>query len=149
MIAPFMTLVFEDHYGRRTRKNVQMQEQALLVDYQAVITAFAAALDTVVDLALVRIDLTLPATGTFAEDDPSNIDVGGTFTGVLYNKQGQRASFKIPGIKPAYADSAGNIDVANADIEDALELFVQATPYDLYISDGETIDHWVAGTLDT
>lgn len=149
MIAPYMTLTFEDHHGRRTKKLVQMQTQATLVDYQAVITAFAAALDTVVDLALVRIDLTVPATGTFAEDDPSNVDVGATFSGVLYNKQGQKASFKIPGIKPAYADSSGNIDVADPDIEDALELFVNATPYDLYLSDGETIDHWVSGSLDS
>lgn len=148
MIAPYMTLIFEDTHGRTKRKNVQMQSQATLVDYQAVVTAFAAAIATVTDLACVRIDLTLPMTGTFAGAAESNVDTGATFSGVLYDKQGQKASFKIPGITPTYADASGHIDVADSDIEAALELFVNATPYDLYVSDGETIDHWLQGRLD-
>lgn len=148
MLAPYATFIFGDSHGRTKRKSVQLQTQATLVDYQAVITAFSSALDAIIDLECVKIELTLPATGTFAGEAESNVDVGATFSGVLYNKQGMKASFKVPGVTPSYANEAGEISVADADIAAVLAFFVNATPYDAYVSDGETIDHWVKGSLD-
>jgi hypothetical protein len=149
MQAPYATFMFTDHFGRIKRKTIQYDSQATLVDYQAVTTALSAALDAVTDLELTKVELTLPQTGTFDEDSESNRDVGATFSGVLYNKDGAKASLKIPGIKLSLVQADGTIDVEGATVAALLAFFVETTPYDCLLSDGETIDHWVSGSLDS
>jgi len=125
-----------------------MEHQALHADQVAVAVAFSTALEAVTDLALVRADIIYQAVDEgFAAQAGSNVDVGATFSGVLYDADGEKASFKIPGIKAALVDPDGSIPLTGA-VATALAFFVNATPFDLYLSDGETIDHWLAGSLD-
>lgn len=147
-MSDYLSLTFEDSYGRRTRKLVEMEHQALHADQVAVAVAFSTALEAVTDLGLVRADIIYQAVDEgFDPTAGSNIDVGGTFSGVLYDANGEKASFKIPGIKAALVDPDGSIPLTGA-VGTALAFFVNGTPFDLYLSDGETIDHWLAGSLD-
>lgn len=147
-MSDFLSLTFEDSYGRRTRKLVEMEHQALHADQVAVAVAFSTALEAVTDLGLVRADIIYQAVDPgFDPTAGSNIDVGATFSGVLYDADGEKASLKIPGIKAALVDPDGSVPLTGA-VGAALAFFVQATPFDLLLSDGETIDHWLAGSLD-
>jgi len=147
-MSDFLSLTFEDSYGRRTRKLVEMEHQALHADQVAVAVAFSTAIEAVTDLGLVRADIIYQAVDEgFDPTAGSNIDVGATFSGVLYDANGEKASFKIPGIKAALVDPDGSVPLTGA-VGTALAFFVNATPYDLFLSDGETIDHWLAGSLD-
>ena len=142
-----MTLVDDDQ--RRTTKIVQMEVQLLHADQVLAATAFVTALEDVTDLGVERVDIIYKGvTAGFASIADSNIDVGATFSGELYEKNGAKASFKVPGIKSALKDGVGGIPIDQADVAALLAFFVQATPFDYLISDGETIDHWLRGTLD-
>lgn len=147
-MSDYLSLTFEDSYGRRTRKLVEMEHQALHADQVAVAVAFSTALEAVTDLGLVRADIIYQAVDEgFDPTAGSNVDVGATFSGVLHDADGEKASFKIPGIKAALVDPDGSVPLTGA-VGTALAFFVNATPFDLYLSDGETIDHWLAGSLD-
>jgi len=149
MATAYLSLTMTDSEQRRKTKLVQMEVQALHADQVNVATAFLTALEKITDLGVERADIIYK--GVTAGFDPtagSNIDVGATFTGVLYDADGKKAALKIPGIKDALRDGVGGIPITHADVEDVLEFFVQATPFDLLISDGQTIDHWVRGRLD-
>lgn len=143
-----LSLTFEDSYGRRKRKLIEIEHQALIADEVAIAVAFSTALEAVTDLGLVRCDIIIQAVDEgFDAVALSNVDTGATFSGVLYDKNGQKASFKLPGIKSALVGSDGKVALTGA-VGTMLAFFVQATPFDLGISDGETIDHWLKGTLD-
>jgi hypothetical protein len=148
MLAPYLTFQLKDSRKRIKRRTIQLDTQATLVDYQAVTTAMVSALNAVTDLELVKVELTLPQTGSFAGEADSNVDVGATFTGVLYQKQGQKASLKIPGFPMSLVNADGSITVAAVDVAPFLAFFLHATPYDAYVSDGETIEAWETGRLD-
>jgi hypothetical protein len=97
----------------------------------------------------VRADLIYKAAGTpFAVTEGANKDVGATFSGLVEAGNGSKASAKVPGFKASKANADGTITLTEADVEDWLELFVEDTPHTLFLSDGETIDYWLRGTLD-
>lgn len=147
-MADYLSLTFQDSYGRRTRKLIEMEHQALHADQVAVAVAFSTALEAVTDLALVRADIIYQAVDAgFDAVAGSNIDVGATFSGVLYDSDGEKASFKLPGIKASLVDPDGSVPLTGV-VGTALAFFVETTPYDLMLSDGETIDSWLSGTLD-
>jgi hypothetical protein len=148
VLAPYVTFQLKDSKNTVKRKSIQLEVQATLADYTAAVTALAAALDDITDLELVKAEMTLPHTATFAGEEGSNVDVGATFTGVLYNKQGLKASIKVPGFPEAKVGADRVIDVADEDVAAFLAFFVHDTPYDAYVSDGETVDHWESGRWD-
>lgn len=146
-MTEYFSFTLVDAYGRTTSKRIEVESQALLGDYQTLCTALVADLQAVTDLGLVRAEVTIPMTDSFAVTAGANVDVGATFSGWLYGALGKKASWKLPGIKAAKVNADGTIDIAEADIEDVLERFLQASG-DLRLSDGEQIESWIAGALD-
>jgi hypothetical protein len=144
---PFLSLTLIDDYGRTTKKLVEMSDQVDLATYTSVAAGYITELQAVTDLGVVRADLIIDAiTAGFAVTAGANIDVGATFTGLISSGNGKKASLKLPGVKPGKVSADGTIDVAEADIEDWLELYGALGDFEL--SDGETVATWLRGTLD-
>jgi hypothetical protein len=147
MATYWMYVQLVDSAERLKRMRVQMAEQLDLAAYLAVGVAFLTELQVVTDLGVVRWDFVVrDASAGFAATAGSNIDTGATFVGYLADKGGMKATLKIPGIKMSFVQPGGRIPVADADIEDVLELFLEDAS--LLLSDGEEIESWIAGTLD-
>lgn len=146
----YASFSFQDSYGRRTTKRIELQPQTLLADYETVLTAMVGHLDAVTDLALVRVDLTFDGiVSGFAEDATCNVDVGGTFSGTINGGNGKKASFKLPGVKSSFVQSDGSILVSEGDaIQTLLSWFEDGQLEYAYLSDGEEIDTWLKGSLD-
>lgn len=143
-----LSLTFQDSYGRRKTKTIDIENQALIADEIAIAVAFSTALEAVTDLALVRCNIILEAVDPgFDAQAGSNVDVGATFTALLEDANGKKASFKVPGIKDALVAADGSIALTGA-VKTMLDFFVTLTPYDLGLSDGETAEVWLKGTLD-
>jgi hypothetical protein len=124
-----------------------MQPHALLVEYQAEIDNFIATLEAVSDLGVVRADFSQTGLGTPSEPDAgANVDVGATFVGWAEATPGKKIATKLPGVKLAKVDANGNIDLTDADIAAFLANYADAG--DFWISDGENVADWIAGTLD-
>jgi citrate lyase alpha subunit len=127
---------------------IEVETQALLADYITVAAAAVAALQDVTDLGLARIDLIVEDITTgFAVTAGSNVDVGATFSGILYNKGGAKASLKVPGIKADLVSIDGTVDIQETDVAAYLALYEQDGGT-LLLSDGEQIDTWLSGVLD-
>lgn len=139
-------ITLQDSKGRTTKRTIGMETEATLAGYTTNITAFAAALDAITDLALVKVVLAIDVTGDeFAVTAGANVDVGGKFSGWLDTVPSRRASLGLPGIKDALSDSDGSI--ADAGVTATyLDLFETAAKFSL--SHGFQIDTWVKGTLD-
>jgi hypothetical protein len=139
---------FLDAYGRTTKRLVEVETQALLADYVTVAGTFVDAVGDVTDLGLVRIDLIVEdITAGFAVTDGANVDTGATFSGILYDKGGAKASLKVPGIKPALVSVDGTVDIEGVAVAAYLALYEQDGGV-LLLSDGEQIDAWLSGVLD-
>jgi len=111
--------------------------------------AFIDDLEPVTDLGLVRADIVFTAKGTpFAFTAGANRDVGATFSGLVYEGNGKKASHKLPGIKMALVEVDGSVLPDNVTVAPYLAHWVESTPHDLLISDGETIASWLKGSLD-
>jgi len=124
-------------------------EVALKADQITALENFLTQYQAVTDLACIRADIILTGAGTpFAVTAGANVDVGATFSGTLYAKGSAKASLRLPGIKAAKVSADGSVDIAEADIEDWLELWVETTPHTMLLSDGDTIAGWISGSLD-
>jgi len=146
-MGEYFSLTLVDAYGRQTSKRIEVEPQALLGDYATLAAAIASDIQAVTDLGLVTMTVTLPMSQAFAVTAGGNVDVGATFSGYVYGGDGKKASWKLPGIKAAKVDPDGSIDITEADVEDVLERFLQASG-DLLLSDGEQISSWISGALD-
>ena len=145
----YISLTLVDSQSRRTRKEIEIVDQGTYADNLTLLSGFLTDLAAVSDLGVERADIVYKAAGTgYAAQSASNIDVGATFVGELYNKDGARATFKLPGIKSSKWSSDGSVSITDADVEDVLERFTQALPANMKLSDGDLIDHWIAGKLD-
>lgn len=143
------SLTMIDAYGRNRSMVLEAVEVALLVDQVTALENVINQLAAVTDLGLIRADLIYVGKGTpFAVTAGANRDTGATFSGLIYAGDGKKASAKVPGIKPALVNADGTITLTQADVEDWIELYAEATPHSLLLSDGETIDSWLRGTLD-
>jgi len=143
---PAISVTLRDAYGREKRKLYGLETQVDLAAYNAVVAALMAAIAGVSDLGIVRCELVI---GPYGVTDPvagSNVDVGATFQALLEGAEGKKASHKLPGIKAAKVAADGTIDIADEDVAEYLALFETAGP--LTLSDGETVDTWLKGTLD-
>lgn len=144
---PFLSISYEDDYGRRTVRKYEMETQVDLAAYQAAAVAFVAAVQAITDLAAVRVDLILDGvTAGFAVTAGANVDVGATFQGLITDGNGKKASHKVPGIKPALVGTDGSIDITQVTVDAYLDQFLAAGAY--MLSDGETISEWLKGALD-
>lgn len=138
-----------DAYGRNRSMILEAEEVLLLADQVTALENVITQLAAVTDLGLVRADLIYVGKGTpFAVTAGANRDTGATFSGLIEAGNGKKASTKVPGIKASLVNPDGTITLTNADVEDWIELFVEDTPHTLLLSDGETIDTWLKGTLD-
>lgn len=143
---PTVSVTMKDAFGRTTNKRFEIEEQALLADYVTVITGFLPDLEAITDLGVAKVDLIIPQDG-FESDAAAgaNVDVGATFSALLTAGNGKKASVKVPGFDLALVDADGSIDVTGA-VATYLANFEAAG--DFNISDGETADSWLKGTLD-
>lgn len=145
----FYSLTLVDAYGRVTTRRYEAVEQTLKADQVTDLENFLTQYAAVTDLGVIRADIVLTELATpFAFTAGANVDVGATFTGNVYGVEGKKASLKLPGIKASLVNADGTITLTQADIEDWIELWVEATPHTLMLSDGETISSWIRGSLD-
>jgi len=142
-----LSVTLVDAYGRTTKRVYGMEPQTLLADYVAAAAAFLAALGDVSDLGVVRADFIINVTGAEATAAVAgaNVDVGGTFAGLVVDGNGKKASTKIPSIKPALVAADGSIAITSVTAT-YLALFEEDADFNL--SDGEQIDTWLRGALD-
>lgn len=143
---PLLSVTMVDDYGRQTVRKYEMETQVDLLTYGSVADAFIASLQNVTDLGVVRCDLILRAISAgFAVTADANVDTGATFSGYIDGGDGKKASTRIPGIKLALVDDDGSVPITGV-VATHLAHFETAGDYEL--SDGETIDSWIRGTLD-
>jgi len=143
---PYLSVQLADAFGRVTRRSYEIDTQVDLAAYQAVVTSFIGALEDVTDLGLVRADIVIPATaGGFDVTEGANVDVGATFSGLIVDGNGKRASHKVPGIKLALVDPDGSVPIDGV-VATYLGEFEDGE--DFKLSDGEQIESWTRGTLD-
>lgn len=146
MAGAFLSLTLRDAYGRTTVKLLECETQLLLADYITLANNVIPELLAITDLGLVKADLIIKEMQT--PTDPAagaNVDVGATFSGWLTGEQGKKASLKIPGIKAALVDPDGSVPLTG-DVATYLANYEDGSWLEL--SDGETIDTWISGTLD-
>ncbi|WP_462273669.1 hypothetical protein [Methanohalophilus sp.] len=123
-----------------------MEEQVDLAAYGLAVSNFIALLGAVTDLGIVKVDLILAQDGYESlAGAGSNVDVGATFSGLLAAGNGKRASIKLPGITASFVDPDASVPIVG-DIAAWLAEFETAGP--MMLSDGETVETWVRGTLD-
>lgn len=145
---PYLSFTYLDSYARTSKRLVEVAEQATIAAYEALAGAFVTALQAVTDLGVVRCDLILTAiTAGFATTAGANIDTGATFSGILVDKNGEKASLKLPGIKAGLVDADGSVDLTQEAIETFLEFWLSPDG-DARLSDGEMIETWLRGALD-
>jgi hypothetical protein len=143
----FLSLSMIDSFGRTTKKLVELETQVDLAAYQAAAVAYLAALQAVTDLGVVRADLIIDAISAgFAVTAGANVDVGATFSGLITDGNGKKASLKLPGIKLSLVDADGSVDVEDVTVAAWLAQYLAAGAF--MLSDGETIASWLAGILD-
>lgn len=147
---PYLSVTLADDWGRTTRKLIELEIQTLLADYVALAAAFMNHLEAVTDLGVIRCDLVVNDIDTgFAVTADANVDKGGTFVGYIYEGgNGKKATLKLPGIKSSMLNGDGTIDMSDAAIVSFLAYWLQATPNDMLLSDGEKISSWIRGKLD-
>lgn len=147
---PYFSLTLADDYGRTTRKLIEIVAQTTLADYVTLAGAFMTHLEAVTDLGVIRCDLVIDDIDTgFALTSGANVDVGATFSGYIHGGgNGKKASLKLPGIKATMLNGDGTVDLADAAIIAFLAYWLDATPEDMLLSDGEHISSWIRGKLD-
>lgn len=138
------TLVMTDSRKRLYRKEIETGSNVLATS-QGQIDAFLLVLQTITDLGVLSVKYSYAdGSQAFAAVSPSNRDVGATFVGV--NQVGRNVVWKLPGIKDTYIGVEGAIDVANVDIAAVLTYFETGESFSL--SDGDTVEQWLRGSLD-
>lgn len=142
-----LSVTMVDDYGRTTKRVYGMEDQVLLADYETAAAAFLVQIGLVSDLGIVRADLNINVAGLEATDpdEGANVDVGATFSGLLADGDGKKASAKIPSIKAALVSADGSVAIAGA-VATYLALFEEDADFNL--SDGEQISSWLRGALD-
>lgn len=143
----YFSCVFIDAFGRRTARRYEIEDQTLKADYDTLAAAVADDIEALTDLGLVSMTLLRPMSETFAVTAGANVDVGGTFTGLVDGVPAKNASTKMPGIKLAKVSGDGTIDITDVDVDAWLDRFL-ASGGDLLLSDGEQMASWTKGTLD-
>lgn len=146
MALPLLSLTLVDAYGRQTTKLLEMRNELLHADQVIDAQLIINELQAVTDLGVIRADIIYRGVDAgFAVTPGANVDTGATFTGTIADGNGKKASFKIPGIKPALVNPDGSVPITGA-VETFLDTFYEGMV--LYLSDGEQIETWLTGVLD-
>ena len=146
MAAAYLSLTMGDDYGRTTSRRFEMIQQSTIGEYITAIEAFLTQLAAVTDLSVIRADLVVLAAGTaFAVTAGANVDVGATFSGLVEDGDGKKASMKVPGIKASLVSADGSVPITGA-VAAWLGNFEDGEDWQL--SDGEYIEAWIKGALD-
>jgi hypothetical protein len=139
-------LTLEDTKGRQTKRQVGMETETLLADYLTNITAYAAALEPITDLALIKTVLAIDVTGDeFAATAGASVDIGAKFSGWLDTVPSRKASLGLPGIKDALSGDDGSVPNTGV-MATYTALFETAAKFT--ISHGQQFASWIKGTLD-
>lgn len=146
----YLSLTLRDGFDRETVKRIEFQDKLLLENYVLNANGLMTDLAAITDLQIVRAAMVLTDGLSLPVTDPtgSNVDVGGTFVGQVEAGDGKKAAHKVPGIKMDLVGPGGVIDVADEDVAAYLTHFETDGDNDFYLSDGETIEEWLIGTLD-
>lgn len=146
----YLSLTLLDGYARETTKRMEFVDQVLLADYVLISNDFMTELAACTDLQIIRASMVITDGLSLPAQDPagSNIDVGATFAGFLHDGEGKKATWKLPGVTMSFVGAGGTIDLAQGAIETLLENWEYLHPNSLLLSDGESIDEWITGTLD-
>ena len=107
--------------------------------------AFLANLQAVTRLGTRKAAVLIPIAGEADPVTPSYTDLGATIRGKSAT-DGETVIVKVPDILPAAIQVDGTIDLTNAAVDAFLDNFL-ATGV-AYVSDGESVDSWLYGTLD-
>lgn len=144
--AALLTVSLIDSRGRTTKRRYEITEQADLAAYIAVCSSLIGALQAVTDLGLTRADMiiTHPTEGWAAVAD-SNVDVGATFSGLIEEGNGAKASHKVPGVKMSLVGGDGSIALTGV-VATYLAEFEDGE--DFTLSNGDQIETWLKGSLD-
>lgn len=143
---PLVSVTLVDAFGRTTNRRYEIEEQIDLATYATVISDYVADLVAVTDLGVVKVDLILPQLGLeSAAQLDANVDVGATFSGWLAGGEGKKASIKLPGVAMVNVNPDGSVPITGV-IEEWLGNFETGGVF--MLSDGETIESWIAGSLD-
>jgi len=141
----YLVYTLQDSEKRQTTRQVEIADQALLADYEAVATAFSAALAAVTDLACVKIGIMHFTDDTFAGEAVSNVDEGATFVAELETTPMRKAVHHLPDPIDAARDGQGNILLTDTDIAAYLALWTSGTTYKLA---HQNVAQWDKATLD-
>jgi len=148
MAYDLLSLTMQDSYGRQTRRIIEVERPATIELLVVAAGTISTALEAVTDLQLVRADWIIQAVDAgFAGQEGSNVDVGGTISGLLTDGNGKKASLKIAGIKTSFVQGDGSLDLADEDLAAYLALF-ESDGGIASLSDGEQIASWIKGSLD-
>lgn len=142
-----MTVKMIDAYGRTTSKRLELATDVVataLTDGVLVAEALADATGCGLLSATVLFDLTVT---TSSADAGANLDGGASIQGLLTGTPAKYATVKLPAPLAAYINPDGTIDLTNMILLQYLNCFTEAV-IKLDISDGETVDSWIKGTLD-
>ena len=139
------TLRMQDSFGRIYSKEIETDTQ-VLATAQTEIDAFLTVLAAMTDLGVLSVKYSYrDGTQGFAVTAGSNRDVGATFQGL--NQVGGGVALKVPGIKSSLVGAQGTIDLAQGAVAAVLNYYLTAGG-SFTLSDGDTVESWVKGTLD-
>jgi hypothetical protein len=143
---PLVSVTLVDAFGRTTNRRYELEPQLDLATYETVVADYVADLLAVTDLGLVKADLILPQLGLGSTPEVgANVDVGATFSGLLEGDEGKKASIKLPGIAMVNVNPDGSVPITGV-VEEWLGNFETGGVF--LLSDGESIESWLAGALD-
>lgn len=144
-MAFFITINLVDAYKRKTTKTFQLtaaDAATAAVDAVEVNTKFLAT----TGLGQTKYKVWSDTVNAVAADAGSNKDEGVTISGTNQNAEG--VPLKIPApLKANYVNPDGSVDLTDVDLAAFLALFNAGGK--ITISDGDTVDNWEKGTLDT
>lgn len=136
-----------DDYGRTSTKRLELATDVAataITDAVTVAEGLAAASDCGLLSCTVLFDAAVTPTSATSG---GNLDAGASIQGLLTGTPAKYATLKVPAPLAAYINSDGTIDLANATLKTFLDFYTEAV-IKCDISDGETVDSWVKGTLD-
>jgi hypothetical protein len=107
--------------------------------------AFLADLQAITRLGTRKAAVLIPISGEDACGDPSYTDLGVTIRGKSAT-DGETVIVKVPDLDPTMYDDDGKVILTDVSVDAFLDNFL-ATGV-AYVSDGESVDSWLFGTLD-
>ena len=106
---------------------------------------FLADLQAITRLGTRKAAVLIPISGEDACGDPSYTDLGVTIRGKSAT-DGETVIVKVPDLVPTMYDDDGKVILTDVSVDAFLDNFLASGV--AYVSDGESVDSWLFGTLD-